>query len=1158
MHMKKFFPLLLALIMLFGICITGQAAEFLPDKMVTMMGTAYWKLSPNQQYAFFVVRQGTDTSSVITSENILYMDQTTSDSAGCVSFIYLPSETVSAQTLLRGKNCDSAKEVTWLYSDDGTLTVHGSGEIPSFDAAPWSAVQDEVIKVVITDSITELGSAVFTGCKNLATIVFEGDAPTMDSETLSGINATVYYPEDNSTWTEDTLQNYGGNITWVVDHEHSYGEWQQITSPGCETEGFEESVCSCGDRLTRPVDALGHNYEAIITPPTCTDKGYTTHSCKRCDSSYIDTYVDAPGHSFTNYISNNDATCTEDGTKTAKCDFCDEVDSIPDEGSAKGHSYGDWSIVTEATCTTPGQEHRVCGRCDASETREIPAKGHSFTDYASDNNATCDADGTKTAKCDNCDATDTVAEPGTALGHSYGDWTIVTVATCTAPGQEHRVCGRCDTSETKEIPAKGHSITNYISDNNATCDADGTKTAKCDNCDATDTIADPGTALGHSYGDWTVVTVATCATPGQERRECDRCGAFETKEIPAKGHSFTNYVSDNNVTCDADGTKTAKCDNCDATNTIADPGTALGHSYGDWEVVTEATCTAPGQERRVCDRCDASEAKEISAKGHSFTNYVSDNNATCDADGTKTAKCDNCDATDTIADPDTAKDHSYGEWTVVTAPSCTEKGQKRRDCINCDTYQTADIEILGHSYESVTVDPTCTTQGYTVYTCSICQDTYTDDHVPIIDHEWSDWEVSLEATCTERGEEQRTCTMCDAYEFRQTEATGHSFTDYVSDDNATCTEDGTKTAVCDHCDEEDTIVDEGSATGHDWDDGEITEEPAIGAEGEMTYTCGNCGETKTEVIPALPDEPVDEPCSHSSVKLLNQKEATCTSSGYSGDRVCAECQVIIQEGSVTPAVGHSEVIDEAIAPFCTVDGWTEGKHCSVCHTTLVERKVIPATGHNFGAWTETIPATSQSMGEEMRTCNTCFIEERRSIDKLVNPFIDVGAGAYYEAPVLWAVSKGITNGMSPNTFGPDLKCTRNQVVTFLWRAAGSPEHTSKVNPFVDVKESDYFYKAVLWAVEEGITNGMDATHFGSENECTRAQVATFLWRAQGEPKAANKSHPFKDIKSGDYYYEAVLWAVEAGVTNGMSPNTFAPNSTCTRGQIVTFLYRALK
>ena len=155
------------------------------------------------------------------------------------------------------------------------------------------------------------------------------------------------------------------------------------------------------------------------------------------------------------------------------------------------------------------------------------------------------------------------------------------------------------------------------------------------------------------------------------------------------------------------------------------------------------------------------------------------------------------------------------------------------------------------------------------------------------------------------------------------------------------------------------------------------------------------------------------------------------------------------------------------------------------------------------------------------------------------------------------MENGITNGTSASTFSPNAPCTRGQIVTFLWRACGSPEPTKTENPFTDVKAGEYYYKAVLWAVEKGITTGLSATTFGPNVTCTRGQVATFLWRSQGKPAPASSSNPFKDTKMGDYYYEAVLWAVENGVTQGVGPGKFAPNDSCTRGQIVTFLHRAL-
>ena len=175
---------------------------------------------------------------------------------------------------------------------------------------------------------------------------------------------------------------------------------------------------------------------------------------------------------------------------------------------------------------------------------------------------------------------------------------------------------------------------------------------------------------------------------------------------------------------------------------------------------------------------------------------------------------------------------------------------------------------------------------------------------------------------------------------------------------------------------------------------------------------------------------------------------------------------------------------------------------------------------------------------------------------LDNPFVDVPANEFYFEPVLWAVDNGITNGATVTTFNPGGECMRAHVVTFLWRAAGEPEPTTEANPFVDVKESDFFYKAVLWAVENGITNGADATHFNPLGICNRAQVVTFLHRAAGEPAAESETNPFTDVEGGTWYTVPVLWAVENGITNGLTATTFGPNSACNRAQVVTFLYRA--
>ncbi len=169
-------------------------------------------------------------------------------------------------------------------------------------------------------------------------------------------------------------------------------------------------------------------------------------------------------------------------------------------------------------------------------------------------------------------------------------------------------------------------------------------------------------------------------------------------------------------------------------------------------------------------------------------------------------------------------------------------------------------------------------------------------------------------------------------------------------------------------------------------------------------------------------------------------------------------------------------------------------------------------------------------------------------------FNDVKPGDYFYDAVNWAVEKGITTGTSATTFSPNASCTRAQIVTFLWRASGSPEPKTASNPFTDVAANAYYCKAVLWAVENGITTGTSATTFSPNAPCTRAQGVTFLWRANGS-KAASAAASFTDVASDAYYAPAVAWAAEQNVTGGVGNGLFSPDTTCTRAQNVSMLYR---
>ena len=172
-------------------------------------------------------------------------------------------------------------------------------------------------------------------------------------------------------------------------------------------------------------------------------------------------------------------------------------------------------------------------------------------------------------------------------------------------------------------------------------------------------------------------------------------------------------------------------------------------------------------------------------------------------------------------------------------------------------------------------------------------------------------------------------------------------------------------------------------------------------------------------------------------------------------------------------------------------------------------------------------------------------------------FVDVATGSYYEDAVDWAVENGITQGTDDTHFSPDGICTRAQAVTFLWRAAGSPEPETRAMPFTDVPVGSYYYDAVLWAVENGITKGTSDTTFSPNMTCSRAQIVAFLWRSEKSP-AAGTANPFADVKSTAYYADAVLWAVKENITKGTTNTTFSPDADCTRAQIVTFLWRCKK
>ena len=218
----------------------------------------------------------------------------------------------------------------------------------------------------------------------------------------------------------------------------------------------------------------------------------------------------------------------------------------------------------------------------------------------------------------------------------------------------------------------------------------------------------------------------------------------------------------------------------------------------------------------------------------------------------------------------------------------------------------------------------------------------------------------------------------------------------------------------------------------------------------------------------------------------------------------------------------------------------------------------PPTGKEFDCWSVQIgqaAAEDKEAGAGITvTADITVTAQWKDLPAPTVRFKDVtDPKAFYYEPVYWAVAKGITTGTTPTTFAPNNGCTRGQIVTFLWRAAGKPEPTVK-NPFKDIKSTDFCYKAVLWAFENGITTGTTPTTFSPNNLCTREQCVTFLWRSAGKPTGSPNAG-FTDVKPGAFYADAVSWAFANGVTTGITPTKFGVGLTCTRAQIVTFIYR---
>ncbi len=822
---------------------------------------------------------------------------------------------------------------------------------------------DEIDHDAQAPTCTEKGWDAYVTCSRCDYTTYAEKAATGHSYTKV-VTAPTCTEQGYTTYTCHCGDSYVGDHTAPTGH--TWGEWETVAPAKCLENGEKQRTCACGAIEADTIPATGHSYTSVVTAPTCTAKGYTTHTCANCLDVYTDSEVPATGHTKA-VIPAVAPTCTMPGsTAGEKCSVCDEILTAPVVVEATGHSYTS-EITTAPTCTEKGIRTFTCKTCGATYTEAVDALGHTEEIIPAKAPTCTEAGLTEGKKCFVCGDTLVAQKPVDALGHT--EETIPGKdATCTetglTAGTKCSVCGETLVAQTTldKVPHTEETIPGK----DATCTETGlTAGTKCSVCGEILTAQEEIPATGHTEAIDAAVA-ATCLASGlKEGKHCSVCGTILLKQevIPALGHDYAHEVTA--PTCTADGYTTHSCSRCDSSYTDT-PVAALGHTVVT-DAAQDATCTETGlTEGSHCSVCNEIlvAQEEIAATGHSYA-------------------------------------------SVVTAPTCTEKGFTTYTCSNCDdSYVDAYVDALGHTEEEIpAVDPTCTTSGSTAGTkCSVCGEIIsapvTRDalgHTSVVD-------AAVDPTCVRPGlTEGSHCSVCNEILVAQKEiaATGHSYASVVT--APTCTENGYTTHTCANC--SDTYTDnEVTATGHSYDDGVITTAPGCTEKGVMTFTCATCGDSYTEEIAALGHTEVIDAavastcistgltegkhCSVCKVTIVAQKvvpvsahtetvvpgaDATCISTGLTEGKSCSVCGVTIVAQTVVPAKGHTEVADAAVAPGCITSGLTAGSHCSVCGATIVPQTVIPATGHTVVVDAAKDPTCTETGLTTGSHCSVCGI-----------------------------------------------------------------------------------------------------------------------------------------------------------------------------------------
>jgi len=967
----------------------------------------------------------------------------------------------------------------------------------------------------------------------------------------------------------------------------------------CTTDGLTDGQkCSnCGE-VTKPQTVIAAKGHTVVVDgavaATCTESGLAEGKhCSVCNTVLTQQTVIPPkGHSFGLWVVTVEPNCTAQGEERRSCGSCKAfevrtLDKLPHEPAPAVREN-----EIPPSCEADGSYESVvyCAQCLSHEIsrtkRTISAIGHQDEngDFICDScsaklctdhtpvtikgyPATCTTDGlTDGRKCSNCGEILSSQARIPATGHSLVTDKAV-AATCTASGltagKHCSVCGTV-TEKQSEVPPTGHTaVTDAAKAPNCT-EGGFTEGKHCSVCHSVLTAQTPLPPKGHSFSHWQINIAPSCTAEGKETRSCADCGTIETRTVSKNPHHGTAVVRENiaDPGCNSDGSydEVIYCEECGTFEISRTKRTipALGHNDGDRNFVCDlcgsklcinhtrvtikgypATCTTNGlTDGSKCANCGEIIVAQtaIPAKGHTA---VTDKAvaATCTASGLTEGK--HCSVCGFVIEkqnviPATGHDFAFGSCeicgaadpdyvapTPVVTPTPTAKPTptatptaKPTPTVTPTAKPTPTVTPTAKPTPTVTptAKPTPTVTPTAKPTPTV---TPTAKPTPTVtptakpDAPWAERQITVVGDSISTGAYVEMLESMTGAEIQNLAVSGMRLA-------------GGMTEAVKEIEKDAELVIVYGGTNDYWH-----QKTPIGT-ADSTDPNTYVGALRYIHSYLQTNHPDGEILFIFPPKQIWSGLPNTTDFGYGtfADFRGAFLQFCEDNGVHYIDLGDTE--------FDCAKHTDDGVHPNDSGHRLIAEIIYDRLCEGF----EDIPSVPTP-----------------TPTPITNPFEDVKNSDWFYDAVLWAVRNEVTGGTSPTTFSPDGDCTRAQVVTFLWAASGRPEPMGKDNPFSDVSTADWYCKAVLWAVENGITAGTAKDKFSPEDICTRAQVVTFLYAAQGRP-AIDGTPDFKDVTAADWFAKPVVWAASNGITGGVGDGCFGPERTCTRSQIVMFLYKA--